>query len=277
MKEKEQVRDYEQEYQNLDFTNDFLFCKIMSNNLELCRKVLEVILNISIREVKLSESQKAIDLTSDGRGVRLDVYVNDENNTVYDLEMQRKNHSDLPKRTRYYRGMIDLDMIEKGSKFSELRKTIILFICLSDPFTKGLYRYTFVNRCEEDKSIVLGDESEIVFLNAEGCNGDVSEDLKAFLGFLKSGEVTTDLCREIDTAVDMAKEHKEWRVQYMTLMMRDKENREIGREEGRELTIMEFVSDGTITLEEGAEKMNCSTKKLVQLMEENGFKIPACC
>ncbi len=277
MNEKEQVRDYEQEYQSLDFTNDFLFCKIMSNNLELCRKVLEVILDISIREVKLPESQKTIDLTSDGRGVRLDVYVNDENNTVYDLEMQRKNHSDLPKRTRYYRGMIDLDMIEKGSKFSELRKTIILFICLSDPFAKGLYRYTFVSRCEEDKSIVLGDESEIVFLNAEGYNGDVSEDLKAFLGFLKSGEVATDLCREIDMAVDMAKEHKEWRVQYMTLMMRDKENREIGREEGRELTIMEFVSDGTITLEEGAEKMNCTTKKLEQLMEEKGYKVPVYC
>ncbi|MGN0170460.1 MAG: hypothetical protein ACI39H_06805 [Lachnospiraceae bacterium] len=70
------------EYKNLKFTDDFMFCKILTDDLELCRKVLELILGIEIRRVVLSESQKAVDETYDGKGVRFDVYVADDNETV---------------------------------------------------------------------------------------------------------------------------------------------------------------------------------------------------
>ena len=39
---------------------------------------------------------------------------------------------------------------------------------------------------------------------------------------------------EIDEAVTRAKMNKKWRAQYMTLMMRDLENRELGLEQGIE-------------------------------------------
>ncbi len=226
-------RDYEKEYQSLDFTNDFLFCKIMTTNLELCRKVLEVILDVSIKEVKLVESQKSITITGDGRGVRLDVYLNDDKGTVYDLEMQRKYYPDMPKRTRYYRGMIDLNMIEKGISFSELRKTITIFICLSDPYNQQLYRYTFQNMCLEVPGLNMGDETETVFLNAGGIRGEVSDELKEFLGFLKDGVAKNELCESIDDAVENAKIHEKWRVEYMTLMMRDEEMKAEGKAEGK--------------------------------------------
>lgn len=34
--------------------------------------------------------------------------------------------------------------------------------------------------------------------------------------------------------MEQARVHEEWKVEYMTLYLRDQENREIGREEGRE-------------------------------------------
>ena len=74
------------EYNELDFTDDFMFCMILENNLELCKELLELILDIKIKKVELANSQKRIDLTYDGKGVRLDVYVNDSENTVYDIE-----------------------------------------------------------------------------------------------------------------------------------------------------------------------------------------------
>ena len=107
-------------YEELTFSDDFMFCKILENNLELCKELLELILDIKIKKIQPVESQKAVDMTYDGKGVRFDVYTQDEENTIYDVEMQNVTKKNLPKRTRYYQGMIDLNLIEKGADYSEL-------------------------------------------------------------------------------------------------------------------------------------------------------------
>ena len=42
------------------------------------------------------------------------------------------------------------------------------------------------------------------------------------------------LVQQIEQEVERARKHEEWEVEYMTLFLRDQENCEIGREEGRE-------------------------------------------
>ena len=44
---------------------------------------------------------KSVDMTYDGKGVRFDVYGEDDD-TVYDIEMQTSITADIPKRIRYY-------------------------------------------------------------------------------------------------------------------------------------------------------------------------------
>ncbi|MBD5088091.1 MAG: hypothetical protein HDT30_04645 [Clostridiales bacterium] len=39
--------------------------------------------------------------------MRLDIYIKDEENTVYNVEMQVKNKYNIAKRSRYYQGVID--------------------------------------------------------------------------------------------------------------------------------------------------------------------------
>ena len=46
------------EYNELDFTDDFMFCMILENNLELCKELLELILDIKIKKVELADSAK---------------------------------------------------------------------------------------------------------------------------------------------------------------------------------------------------------------------------
>ena len=60
-------------YEELDFTDDFLFCKILEKYPELAKELLEMILQIRIREVKVNR-QVPIDQIREGRGIRLDVY-----------------------------------------------------------------------------------------------------------------------------------------------------------------------------------------------------------
>ena len=230
----EQYRqEAEERYASLQFSDDFLFCKILTENEDITRELLELILDTKIGGVRVNK-QETIDLTSDGRGIRLDVYAEDDENEVFDVEMQTTRQKNLPKRSRYYQGMIDLNLINRGDDFKKLKKSFVIFICMSDPFP-GYDRciYRFENVCREESELALGDETYKVFLNADGTNGNASDELKDFLHLLRDGYGKSRLVKKIEEQVVKAREHKEWRLEYMTLYMRDRQNREEGFEEGR--------------------------------------------
>ncbi|MCI8301109.1 MAG: Rpn family recombination-promoting nuclease/putative transposase [Lachnospiraceae bacterium] len=219
-------------WEELSISNDFLFGKVMQNP-ELCKELLQRILpDLDIDHVEYPELQKTIKEDFDAKGVRLDAYVNDGKGTVYDIEMQAVTSKYLPKRTRYYQSMIDLQLVDKGQDYDTLNNSYIIFICLSDLFGKNRYMYTFENVCEEDSEVILNDGAKKVFLNADGKNGAVSEELKAFLDYV-AGRPSEDIfVKKLKRAVEKAKKNREWRHEYMTLLMRDRENRKIGMEVG---------------------------------------------
>lgn len=219
------------EWNEIGISNDFLFGKVMRDP-ELCRELLEVILNVPIERVEYPEEQKTIDIAQDARSVRLDVYVADGNNTVYDIEMQTVQEEGLPKRSRYYQGMIDLALIEKGEPYTKLNKSYVIFICTFDAFGKGESVYTFENMCKEVEGLSLGDESHKIFLNAKGASKNVSPSLRAFLEYVAGNKSEDPFVKKLDEAVVKAKKNEEWRREYMTLLMRDRENVEKGRAEG---------------------------------------------
>ena len=216
------------DYKDLKFVDDFIFCKILETNPKLCKELIELILGIKIKDIKAVENQKTVDQTYDGKGVRFDVYLEDNTNTVYDIEMQTTLQKDLGKRTRYYQGMIDLNLIEKGVRYSKLKKTFIIFICLNVPFGGNLPVYTFNNICEENTAIHLNDEATKVIINANGNQTGLSQDMCAFLDFLQNKAPSSQFTKELQKAVEKAIDNPEWRQDYMTLLMRDQENQEFG-------------------------------------------------
>lgn len=72
-------------------------------NPKLCRELLRRILpELKIDRIEYPELQKSIKQDIDARSVRLDVYVKDNKNIVYDIEMQVSDTQELPERSRYY-------------------------------------------------------------------------------------------------------------------------------------------------------------------------------
>lgn len=215
-------------YEELTFTDDFMFCKVLTNNLNLCNELLEMILNVKICKIENVIDQKAINITADAKSVRLDVYVEDDEETIYNIEMQTTTAKNLPKRMRYYEGMIDMNQLEKGNDYKMLKKTYIIFICLDNPWDYGRHYYTFKNRCEEEPTLLLGDGTAKVVISAEGTLDDVSPEIAEFLEYLRTGTVKEgSLASRIDKAVQKARKHEEWKVEYMLLLQRDNEKRNI--------------------------------------------------
>ena len=225
-------------YEELELKDDFMFGKVMGNR-ELCREVLETLLGIQIDSIEYPEQQKSIRITSHGKGVRLDVYVQDENDTIYDAEMQQGvlsllPNKELPLRSRYYQGMIDLNLLERGISYQELKECYIIFICTFDPFGEGRCRYTFRNICVEDGRLLLDDKSVKVFFNTKGTSRDEPEELRELLHYIETKECMNDLTGRLDREVEQARHNEKWRREYMKTLLHDMEVREEGRQEGRE-------------------------------------------
>ena len=60
---------------NATIQNNFVFGKTLETYPDLCRRLLELILNVKIKEISYPEREKTINLRSDSKGIRLDVYV----------------------------------------------------------------------------------------------------------------------------------------------------------------------------------------------------------
>lgn len=235
MEKRIEIEDFDKQWEGLGISNDFLFMKVMQNPV-LCKELLHRILpDLGIDHIEYPEMQKEIKEDMEAKSIQLDVYVKGNKDIIYNIEMQAADTKELPKRSRYYQAMIDLQLLDKGDKsYNELNKTYIIFICLFDLFGQGRHIYTFENLCKEDTSLAMGDEATKIFLNAKGVMDDVSNDLKAFLDYVAGRKSKDEFVDKLEEAVQKAKKNREWRHDYMTLMMRERINYEKGQEHGEE-------------------------------------------
>ena len=232
-------------WENLKISNDFIFAKVMRNP-ELCKGLLEKLLDITIDHIEYMEEQKTIDIARDSKSVRLDVYLKDGRGTVYNVEIQTTSNRNLPKRTRYYAGMIDLNEIEKGADYSGLPQSFVIFICTFDAFGKDRWKYTFQNVCMEDRTLLLNDGTVKVFFNTAGTKGRINKDAKNILKFIEGSAATDSFTGKLEQEVIKIKENREWQVEYMTLVMREREKYNEGRIKGMQEGIQKGRQEGRI-------------------------------
>ena len=226
-------------FSELNLIDDFMF-NIATMDLELCKDIVELSLNIKIREIRWKEGQKVIYNIPGKRGIRLDFYIVDENGKVYDVEMQASNKGNIPKRTRYYKALLDSPMLKSGEEgFDALPVTYVIFICGFDLFGYGKYRYTFENRCREVPELVLPDELHTVILNTRGTNEtEVESSLVDFLKFVENSSQKPEnnpedrRIRRIYEKVSVLKGRIELEAEYMKMEDRDRMIHRDGEEMG---------------------------------------------
>lgn len=265
----------ERTLEEVNLSNDFLFAKTMEDK-EICKSVLEEILKRKIREVRQPITQKSLKVNEISKGIRLDVFVEDENNTIFNIEMQTSNNPNLAKRTRYYQGIIDSSLIQIGADYADLNKTYIIFICTFDPFKRGKYQYTFRNTCQEESNLILEDDSIKLFLNTKGKKDDVSDALIGFLKYVENStedtvkEYNSPLVESVARRVKKVKENRELRREFMTLERKLREERKEGEEIGKlknarenAKALLDLLNDEVI-----AERIKLPIEEVRQLRKE---------
>jgi len=208
--------------------------------------------------------EKEIQQSSESKPIRLDIYVRDSKEVLYDAEMQNKNGKSLetlalPKRSRYYQSLMDSESLKKGMDCRYLNDSYVVFICTFDPFGQGKYMYTFKNVCEEDKDLSLGDQTTKIFFYTKSKEENMPKKIKNLFDYIQSGIVTDELTHDLDVAVRNLRYDEEWWGEYMKTIVHDMDVRyegiEIGRLEGGIETLIRTCQDFNASRELTKEKL----------------------
>ncbi|MBD5443638.1 MAG: Rpn family recombination-promoting nuclease/putative transposase [Treponema sp.] len=219
-------------WERLPITNTFMFNKVLTSDLDVCRGVIETLLGIQVNRVECMQDEKTVEVDALAKGVRFDVYVSNPTQ-IFDLELQMVNRGDLPMRARYYQSVADVDSLNRGMGYSELRENYTLFLCPFDLFGRGLPVYTFENTCKENPEIKLNDKTLKVFYNFNRYKMVPDEERRRLLEFFSSGRSASKLTGRLDVILHELQGEQKWRQQYMTWEMMLKERHDDGRDEGR--------------------------------------------
>ena len=162
--------------------DNFMFGAVMLEA-ENSRRLLELILEKEIEKVEVS-AEKSIVYNPEYKGVRLDVYTRDSENTRYNIEMQTAVTS-TELRSRYYHSQMDMELLLSGVDYENLPDVYVIFICDYDPLGRGKYRYTIDSQCKESPEHDYRDGVHTIMLSTKGENQeDVPEELVKFLKYV---------------------------------------------------------------------------------------------
>ena len=284
----------ETKFEDLTISNDFMFKEVMKSNKGLCKRLVGSIMQQDIEDIVYIDTEKTLQPYYDSRGIRLDVILADKNHTRYNLEMQARNVISkagvalLPKRTRYYQSVIDMDMLKKGENFDQLNPLVLIFICTFDFYKEGRYVYTFKSRCLENLELELANEVTVKLVNAKGKQGQVNDLLKNFLQYVMTNEPVDDFTEDVERQVWAVKNDKKAREEYMVLQAKIREHEIVAYEAGEAQGHAAGLAEGEAKksretaikmlkkqkpLSEIKEFTDMSEEEIVRLAKENGLEV----
>lgn len=235
--------------EELNLIDNFLFQEMLSqgeDGEEFARILLSTILGKHIRKVKITPQKNILGIDTDKHGIRLDAYIEDISDELagnladaevirdlYDIEPNNAYEKDtLPKRMRYYHGLIDTQLLSSGVGYAKLPNVIIIVILPYDPFGQNRMVYTIQNQCLEDTLVPYDDGAKKIFLYTRGTEGKPGQALKDMLKYIQNTtdyNITNQDIASVHELVNKVKHKKEVSISYM----KSWEVEEMARMDGR--------------------------------------------
>ena len=257
------------------FANKLMFSIVMRDPVA-CKKFIEMIFpERKVKEIIFPEKscddekastmheiaievEKTIIIGINPKSVRLDVLFEDDD-TVYDIEMQIEPEYEIAKRSRYYHMAITRNSLRKGQLYGELKRGYVIFVCCFDPFKRNVPIYQF-EMYDKKLQLQLGDGSGTIILNTKCPKKEIPIEFMSFYNFVNTGEVdeNDEFVRYLAERVEEANEDEEvdrimtldeeMKVQWEQAIERGKElglaqGKELGLAQGKDLKQREIAKN----------------------------------
>lgn len=202
-------------FDELSFSDNYMFTTILEDqrNLNIAKGIVELALGQKVKDIRIAGVEKHVQARYGGKITRFDVLLEGEDSYI-DVEMQVRKLLNFPLRSRMYHSQMDAKYVKAGD-YQNMKKSIVIFICLEDYFGMRLPRYTFASMCVECSELILEDKRFTIFLNPDSDTED--SQLYFFLMFLKKKIAKDAFTKTIEKAVATVKKDESARLDYMNL------------------------------------------------------------
>ncbi|MBD5533065.1 MAG: Rpn family recombination-promoting nuclease/putative transposase [Lachnospiraceae bacterium] len=178
--------------EELNLVDNFLVNSLTSHQVygePAARCILECILGRKLGKIKVIPQHFMQGEDTDKHGIRMDVYLDEEDGELFDLEPDNNDGKGdvaaLPKRVRFYHAKLDDGSLKAGEKYRALRNVVVIFITTYDPFSLDRMVYTIKNGCIEVPELPYEDGARTIFLYTQGTKGNPPKSLRELLHYME--------------------------------------------------------------------------------------------
>ena len=253
MQEKQKKRHHQEDLQRLQsfrpIDDTFMRC-LFRNDVPLAEMVLRIITGKNDLQLVSCETQADLKRVTGARSILLD---------AYDIGAD-------PHRARYHSSMMDIENLDAGQDFSKLPDTYVIFITENDYYGEKQPIYSVQNIITTTGK-PFDDGTHILYVNGE------------YRGDSEIGKLMHDFnCTQADDMIFplMAEKTRYLKenpkgVSEVCKKMEDLRNESIF--EGKILTLIDLVEDGTLTLDKAAAKAGMTVTQFKKEMEKVSLQI----
>ena len=211
--------------EQLSLVDDIVFKTALEGNTHAAEEIIHPIIDKPLTVVKMTLQKSVSSVTS--KSFILDMVAVDDQDTVYNVEIQKLSAGASPQRARLHGSYLDKDLLKKGELPPKTPERYVIFITAHDIFKKDLPLYHF-EMYDRKAKILLKDGSHIIY--ADWSNPDENTDLGKLMHDLTCPDPDKMYNKELSKSLKLIKETDEGRMAMKDVML---ELREDGRAEGR--------------------------------------------
>ena len=272
---------------NFRLIDDDFFNKCFEENIDCIQLILQIVLDMPDLKVLDVRTQVFVENLLN-RSVRLDILATDSNGRKFNVEIQRSDKGAERKRARYNSSMMDVSLLEKGTDFSALPETFVIFITERDYMGEGLPVYP-VERCVLNTKKLFHDGAHILYVNGAyrddspigwlmhdfSCTdpADMHYDILAnrVKFFKKEKEGIAVMCKAMEEMRNESLQEGIAQGKKLGLQEGLTQGKSLGKLEGIQESALRMLKAGKYTLEEIVSISGLSLEEVQKLKAENSL------
>lgn len=232
-----QEKDYAAEWKQAGLADDFVFGEVMkrgNNEINLLRTIYP---DLHITGIGKVNAQEEIRQSRQSHDVVLDLYFEDDQGRIFDVEMQRKNRKGFWSRIWHYLLYLESQALQKEEAYEDRRPVYLAFLMSYDAMKRNKRIY---------HSQILFDHSEVplntsmTLLNSQGKIAEVTPELQDIYHLMngRGKSVVTPFGRHLSQEIELVKLDPQKERKYMLYSLKIEEDLADARtEEKRENAI----------------------------------------
>lgn len=239
---------------------------VFDRNIEATEFLLNTILERNdMKVIKVVAQREYKSPITGGRSIILDIYAEDSEGKVYDIEVQRADEGADVHRARFHSSMLDSKLLKEKQKFNEIHDSYVIFITENDYMRLGLPMY-HIERTVQETGRLFGDGSHIIYVNGSYKND--ADPVGKMMHDFRCTSAADMFCPELAEPVRHFKETEGGRIQMCKAVEEFGEKIAAERvEEEKKLFAVKMLKAGKYALEEIANLTGLTLAEVQKLQK----------